>query len=374
VIPTHQGRAAEHLLFRTVVRPGQVVPNNTHFDTTRANIEAAGGTALDLPCGQISHTESPYPFKGDMDLERLDATFREHRGSIPLVMVTITNNAAGGQPVSLENLRAVRAICERESVPLYLDACRFAENAFLVRQRTPELSARSVHSIALEFFDFADGCTMSAKKDGLANMGGFLALRDGKLAQELRQRLVVTEGFPTYGGMSGRDLEAVAQGLMEVVEEDYLAYRTASIRYVVEELAAAGIPVVQPSGGHAIFLDAARFLPHVPRSEYPGQALALELYLEGGIRSCEIGSVMMAHVDRETAREIPAEHELVRLAVPRRTYTKSHLNYVIGVTKLVFERRDRVGGVRIAEAPPVLRHFQAKFERMPVREAVPSAS
>jgi tryptophanase len=374
VIPTHQGRAAEHLLFETMVGPGQVVPNNTHFDTTRANIEAVGGIALDLPCAESDHTEQPFPFKGNMHLEELALVLAENRGNVPLVMMTVTNNAGGGQPVSIENMRAVRELCTEYGVPLFIDACRFAENAFLVQQRDGCRGHMSVSEIALETFSLADGCTMSAKKDGLANIGGFLAVRDRALATTLRQRLVVTEGFPTYGGMAGRDLEAVAQGLREVVDESYLSYRAASIRYVVDRLHRAGVPVVLPRGGHAIFLDAARFLAHLPRSRYPGQALAIELYLEGGLRACEIGSVMLAHVDPETGEEVPAKHELVRLAIPRRTYTQSHMDYVIEIVRRVWERRDNVRGVRIEKAPAVLRHFQADFARTPSDEAASLAS
>ncbi len=363
VIPTHQGRAAEHLLFQALVRPGHVVPNNTHFDTTRANIEDAGGVALDLPCAENDDTQQRFAFKGNMDLARLKSILVEHRGNVPFVIMTVTNNACGGQPVSLENLRAVRALCDAEKIPLFMDACRFAENAFLLKRREPSLAEYSVSELALEMFKYADGCTMSAKKDGLANIGGFLAVRDAELATDLRCRLVVTEGFPTYGGMSGRDLEAVAQGLREVVDESYLAYREASIRYVVERLAESGVPVVVPHGGHAIFLDAARFLEHLPRSSYPGQALAIELYLEGGLRSCEIGSVMLARTDPDTGAEIPAKQELVRLAIPRRTYTQSHMDYVIEIVRRVWDRRHAVQGVEITKAPPVLRHFQADFER-----------
>ena len=363
VVPTHQGRAAEHLLFQTLVLPGHVVPNNTHFDTTRANVEAAGGIALDLPCSESKDTSAAYPFKGNMDLVAFENALTEHKGRVPLVMMTITNNAGGGQPCSLENLAAVRALCDRFEIPLYLDACRFAENAFLVRERSDGTVERDVRKLARSIFDFAEGCTMSAKKDGLANMGGFLAVRDAELARELRHLLVVTEGFPTYGGMSGRDLEAVAQGLDEVLDENYLEYRLASIRYIVQRLSSAGIPVVQPTGGHAVFLDAGRFLPHLASSEYPGQALAIELYLEGGIRSCEVGSVMLGRVDPETGEETPAQHELVRLAMPRRTYTQSHMDYVIEIIRRVWARRDSVAGVEIATAPPVLRHFQAEFRR-----------
>ncbi len=360
VIPTHQGRAAEHFLFQALVKPGDVVPNNTHFDTTRANVEACGGEALDLPCAELHDTTSSFPFKGNMDLDWLRSVL-SGPCHIPLVMMTLTNNAGGGQPASLENLRAVRALCQEFDVPLYLDACRFAENAWMVRVR--EEPDRPVREIAREVFSLADGCTMSAKKDGLANIGGFLAVRDAKLAQRIRRELVITEGFPTYGGLAGRDLEAVAQGLAEVLEDDYLAYRSASIRYVVRSLDERGVPVVRPAGGHAIFLDAARFLPHLDPGEYPGQALAIELYLEGGIRTCEIGSVMLAHRDPSTGEEIPARNELVRLAIPRRTYTKSHLDYVIEVTTRVFEQRDEIRGVCILEAPEVMRHFGARFGR-----------
>jgi tryptophanase len=357
VIPAHQGRAAEHLLFQAVGGAGKIVPSNTHFDTTRANVEASGATAVDLPCAEADDLESFFPFKGNVDLAALDACLEESRGRVPLVLVTITNNAGGGQPVSVANLRGVRGLCDRHGVPLFLDACRFAENAWLVRQRELGREGRSVRALAREIFDLADGCTMSAKKDGLANIGGFLACRDESLAARVRQLMVVTEGFPTYGGMAGRDLEAIAQGLREVVEEDYCEYRHASIRYVVERLARRGVPVVQPPGGHAIFLDAARFLPHLSRSELPGQALAVELYLEGGIRSCEIGTVMLGR-DGE-----PARHELVRLAIPRRTYTQSHMDYVIEIVAAVFERRDRVRGIEIESAPEVLRHFGARFRR-----------
>ena len=361
VIPTHQGRAAEHLLFPAIAKAGSIVPNNTHFDTTRANVELAGAVALDLP----SAPRDMAPFQGDMDLAALERCLAEHRGRVPVVMVTVTNNAGGGQPVSLANLRGVRALCTRFGVPLFLDACRFAENAYLVQQREPGEGSRSIAAIARSMFDLADGCTMSAKKDGLANIGGFLACRDALLADELRTRLVVTEGFPTYGGLAGRDLDAIAQGLREVVEQDYQEYRHASIRYVVERLASKGVPVLQPAGGHAIFLDAGRFLPHLEWSDYPGQALAIELYLAGGIRSCEIGSVMLGRVDAETGAEQRAPRELVRLAIPRRTYTQSHMDYVIEVVLEVFGRRAAIPGVRIERAPRVLRHFRARFTRAP---------
>jgi tryptophanase len=362
VIPTHQGRAAEHLLFAELAGPGSIVPNNTHFDTTRANVEATGARALDLICAEASDTSTRAPFKGNMDLARLEALLAEQADAVPLVLVTITNNARGGQPVSLENLRAVRALCDRYRKPLFLDACRFAENAWLIREREPGQAGRPVRAIARDLFDLADGCTMSAKKDGLANIGGFIALRDRELTRRLRQALVVTEGFPTYGGMAGRDLEAVAQGLQEVVEESYLAYRHASIAYVCNRLDERGIPVLLPPGGHAVFLDAARFLSHLAWSEYPGQALATELYLEGGVRSCEIGSVMLGTRDPATGAELPAAMELVRLAIPRRTYTQSHMDYLIEVVADVWQRREEIRGVCITKAPAVLRHFSAHFE------------
>jgi tryptophanase len=363
VIPTHQGRAAEHLLYGLLGGTGRVIPNNTHFDTTRANIELSGARALDLPCPASAHLSSEEPFKGDIDLAALERCLRAEKGQVPSVLVTITNNAGGGQPVSLANLRGARELCDRFHVPLFLDACRFAENAWLVRQRETGQSERSPREIARSFFDLADGCTMSAKKDGLANIGGFVALRDAALADELRTRLVVTEGFPTYGGLAGRDLDAIAVGLREVLDPDYLEYRHASIRYVTDRLHALGIPVVRPAGGHAVFLDARRFLPSLEVREYPGQALAIELYVEGGIRSCEIGSVMLGRTDSATGTLTPALHELVRLAIPRRTYTQSHMDYVLEVIEAVWRRRDSIRGVRIKKGPSVLRHFRCEFER-----------
>lgn len=371
VLPTHQGRAAEHLLFSEIGAPGRVVPNNTHFDTTRANAEASGCSALDLPCAEARDTSEPHPFKGNMDLEALERVLTEHGSAVPMVLVTATNNAAGGQPVSLANLRAVRDQCERHHVPLFLDACRFAENAWLIREREPGQAGRTVGQIARSMFDLADGVTFSAKKEGLANIGGFLACRDAQLAENLRRRSVVTEGFPTYGGLAGRDLEAIAVGLKEVVDHDYQSYRQASIRYVVDRLHALGVPVVLPAGGHAIFIDAARFLPHLPWQQYPGQALAVQLYLEGGVRSCEIGSVMLGAVDPATGEERPARHELLRLAIPRRTYTQSHMDYLLEVIAAVWARREQVFGVAISSAPPVLRHFTARFRPLPLTQPVP---
>jgi tryptophanase len=360
VIPTHQGRAAEHILFSTIVKRGDVVPNNTHFDTTRANVEDRGGMALDLPIPEGHQPEAIHPFKGNMDVEALEASLDRYAGRVPLVMLTITNNSEGGQPVSLENVRAVRAICDRHSVPLFIDACRFAENAWFIKTREPGQAGRAPRDIAKELFSLADGCTMSAKKDGMANIGGFLALNDGTLAARCRTRLVLTEGFPTYGGLAGYDLEAIAVGLYEALNEDYLRYRIRSIEYLGEKLLAAGIPIVSPTGGHALYLNAGKWLPHIPWEEYPGWALSLVLYLEGGIRAAEIGSVMFGRQPDGTER--PAALELVRLAFPRRVYTQSHVDYVAEVLLHIASLAPRIRGVRMIDAPPVLRHFTAHFE------------
>jgi tryptophanase len=359
VIPTHQGRAAEKILFSVVGGPGRIVPNNTHFDTTRANVEATGAEAVDLVIPEGRDPTAEHPFKGNMDVAALDRFLGEHRGSVPVVVVTVTNNSGGGQPVSLENLRAVRSVCDRHGVPLFLDACRFAENAWFIKLREPGQADRSIPDIVREMASLADGMTMSAKKDGLANIGGWLALNDDGLAEQCRNLLILTEGFPTYGGLAGRDLEAIAQGLREVVDEDYLRYRVRSTAYLGEALDAAGVPLVKPFGGHAVYLDARRLLPHIPPLEYPGQALAIALYREGGIRGCEIGSVMFGrHPD---GSEAPAPMELVRLAIPRRTYTQSHVDYVIEVVRYVAARAGDLRGVRIVEQPPALRHFTARF-------------
>ncbi len=360
VIPTHQGRAAEKILFSVIGGPGKTIPNNTHFDTTRANVEYTGATAVDLVIEEGRHPEVEHPFKGNMDLERLDALLAELGPErVPVVFVTITNNSGGGQPVSLENLRGVRAICDRHGIPLFLDACRFAENAWFIKTREPGQAGRSVVEIVREIASLADGMTMSAKKDGLANIGGWLALNDDRLAEQCRNLLILTEGFPTYGGLAGRDLEAIAQGLREVVDEDYLRYRIRSTAYLGDALAASGVPVVRPIGGHAVYLDARALLPHVPPLEYPGQALAVALYVEGGIRGCEIGTVMFGrHPD---GTESPAAMDLVRLAIPRRTYTQSHVDYVIEVVRWVAERAADLRGYRIVDEPPALRHFTARF-------------
>jgi tryptophanase len=361
IIPTHQGRAAERILFASTVKSGDVIPNNTHFDTTRANIEYAGGTAIDLPCAKSKQLSEPHPFKGDMDLEALDRVLAEHAPDhVPLVMLTVTNNSGGGQPVSMGNIAAVSKRARAAGVPFYLDACRFAENAFMIKQREPGFADKSVGEIAREMFGHADGCTMSAKKDAFANIGGFLCTNDPELARHERELLILTEGFPTYGGLAGRDLDAIAVGLREVLDEDYLEYRLAASTYVTERLADQEIPVVRPAGGHAIYLDARRFLPHVPPLHYPGQALAIELYREAGVRSCEIGTVMFG-VDRDGGEERAAHWDLVRLAMPRRTYTQSHMDYVLEAVQQVWARRHAIGGLRIVEAPPFLRHFTARF-------------
>jgi tyrosine phenol-lyase len=362
VIPTHQGRAAERILFTTTCRPGDIVPSNTHFDTTRANVEAVGARAVDLPCPEGLKPAESHPFKGNMDVDRLEALFGEEGSDrIPLVMLTVTNNSGGGQPVSMANVKAVAEVCRRHGTPLFIDACRFAENAYFVRLREPGYAQTSVREIAREMFDLSDGCTMSAKKDGLANIGGFLALRDPDLARNQRNLLILTEGFPTYGGLAGRDLEAIAIGLEEVLEEDYLDYRLASVRYLGERIAAGGVPIMQPPGGHAVYIDAAALLPHVPPVEFPGQTVVAELYLEGGIRGVEVGSVMFGRHNPETGEEEPSRMELVRLALPRRVYTQSHVDYAVESILAFAERREGVGGFRFEEQQPVLRHFTARF-------------
>jgi tryptophanase len=362
VVPVHQGRAAERILFGLLVKPGMVVPSNTHFDTTRANIEFAGGRAVDLPCAEAADPALEAPFKGDMDVDALKRLVAEvGPENIPLVMLTITNNSGGGQPVSMANVHAVAAVARRHGIPFYVDACRFAENAWFIKQREPGWADTSIPEIVRALFAEADGCTFSAKKDAFSNTGGFLCTRDAQLAQQERDLLILTEGFPTYGGLAGRDLEAIAVGLEEILDEHYLRYRAASTAYVVDRLLAAGVPVVRPAGGHAVYLDARRFLPHVPPLRFPGQSLAVELYREAGIRGCEIGTVMFGH-DPHTGEDRPAKWDLVRLAIPRRVYTQSHMDYVVEATLEVWRQRERLGGMRIVEAPRFLRHFSARFE------------
>jgi tryptophanase len=361
VIPTHQGRAAEHILFTSVVRPGDVVLANTLFDTTRAHVEHAGAEGRDLPIPEAREPRRRHPFKGNLDVAALDAALAEvGRERVPLVLLTVTNNSGGGQPVSLANARAVAGVCRRHGVPLYLDACRFAENAWFVKTREDGQAERAPIDIARDFFSLADGCTMSAKKDGMANIGGFLALRDDELAARCRNLEILTEGFPTYGGMAGYDLEAIARGLYEALDENYLRYRVRSIEYLGEKLIAAGVPIVEPTGGHAVYLDAAAALPAVAPLAYPAWALNNELYLTGGVRGVEIGSVMFGR--QADGSERPAAKELVRLAFPRRVYTQSHVDYVAEVILHVHARRDRLRGYRIVEEAPFLRHFTARLE------------
>ncbi len=368
IIPTHQGRAAEKILFAILGGPGKIIPNNTHFDTTRANIEVSGAEAVDLPVKEALIPSLVKDFKGNMDMASLERLLKQKGPEqVPLVMMTVTNNSCAGQPVSMGCIRRVSELCRSYKIPFFIDACRFAENAWFVKTREPGCRGRSVRQLAQEMFSYADGCTMSGKKDGLVNIGGFLAVNDDELARKARNILIVTEGFPTYGGLAGRDLEAFAQGLAEVVDEDYLRYRIRSIEYVVEKLDAAGVPVFKPAGGHAVYLDATAFLPHVPPHEFPGQALACALYLEGGIRSCEIGSVMFGKTDPLTGAFQPAMLELVRLAIPRRVYTQSHMDYVVECVGEVFAKRDAIRGVRFVQESPVLRHFTATFESIPYR-------
>jgi tyrosine phenol-lyase len=359
VIPTHQGRAAERILFHTILKRGMVVPSNTHFDTTRANIEVEEAEARDLVIAEGKIPSLIHPFKGNVDLAKLEKTLAEDGDRVPLVMVTVTNNSGGGQPVSLENLRGVRALCDKYGKPFFLDACRFAENSWFIKQREAGQADRTPKAIAQEMFSLADGCTMSAKKDGLANIGGFLAMNDDELAASCRSLLILTEGFPTYGGLAGYDLEAIARGLEEVVEEPYLRYRIRSTAYLADKLTAGGVPIIQPPGGHAVYLDARAMLPHVPPLEYPGIAIANALYLEAGIRGVEIGTVMFGlHPD---GTEAPGPMDLVRLAIPRRVYTQSHIDLVAEGVLEVFRKRDELRGYRITEAPKVLRHFSARF-------------
>ena len=357
VLPTHQGRASERILFELIGGRGKIVPNNAHFDTTRANVEQSGARAIDLPVPEAANPAARHDFKGNIDLGKLRELLAQAEPSqVPAVMVTITSNSSGGQPVSLENLRATRAMCDEFGVPLFLDACRFAENAWFIKQREAGQGDRTVGEIVRDMFDLADGATISAKKDGLVNIGGLLLLRDPELIERADNLLILTEGYVTYGGLAGRDLEALAQGLREVIDEDYLRYRIRSTQYVGERLLAAGVSIVEPPGGHAIYIDAARFCEHLPRGQFPGQALAVGLYRHAGIRSCEIGSVMLGGNGHP-----PPPLELVRLAIPRRVYTQSHIDYVVEAVTELFERRAELRGLKILEAPPVLRHFSAKF-------------
>jgi tryptophanase len=363
VIPTHQGRAAEAILFSIVGGPGRIIPSNTHFDTTRGNIEATGAEAMDLVIPEAHDPDDLHPFKGNMDLARLGQLLDEAGDRVPLVMLTVTNNAGGGQPVSLANIRATAEIAHRHGKPLIVDGCRFAENAWFIKCREPGQGGRGVTDIVRDMFAVADGMTMSAKKDAFANIGGWLALNDDALAAAARNRLILTEGFPTYGGLAGRDLEAIAVGLHEIVDEQYLRYRVRTNEYIGEKLLTLGVPIVRPVGGHAVFVDARRFLPHIPPLQYPGQALAVALYEAGGIRSCEIGTVMFGL--KPDGTEAPADLDLVRLAMPRRVYTQSHADYLVEVFEDVVARREQLRGLRIVSQPRQLRHFTARFEPLP---------
>ena len=354
VIPTHQGRAAERILFNVMCKKGDFVPNNTHFDTTRANCEFVGAQAIDIPIPEAKEPANLHPFKGNMDTTRLrELIEREGAKKIPLVMLTVTNNSGGGQPVSLANIREVKQICKKHGIPVYIDACRFAENAYFIKLREPGYADKTPREIAREMFSHADGCTMSAKKDGLANIGGFLCTNDDILAQQEKDLLILTEGFPTYGGLAGRDLDAIAVGLNEALEEDYLHYRIASTAFLGNHISSEGVPIVLPPGGHAIYIDARAFLPHIPVSEFPGVALAVELYLEGGIRSVEIGTLMFGE---------HATMDLVRLAIPRRVYTQSHIEYVVEVILEVWRRREKIPGYELVHHAPFLRHFTARLK------------
>ena len=356
VIPTHQGRAAERILFSVMCKKGDVVPNNTHFDTTRANVEFVGAEAIDLVIPEGRQPSLKHPFKGNMDVAALEALIEQKgRERVPLVMLTVTNNSGGGQPVSMENVKAVSAVCRKHRIPLYFDACRFAENSYFIKLRERGYEHKTPKEIAQEMFGYGDGCTMSAKKDGLANIGGFLCTNDDLLAQQEKNLLILTEGYPTYGGLAGRDLEAIAVGVQEALHEDYLQYRIASTAYLGNHIADHGVPIVEPPGGHAIYIDAERMLPHIPKTQFPAQALAVELFLHAGIRSVEIGSVMFGDA---------AQHELLRLAIPRRVYTQSHIDYVVEAILEVNERKQEIRGLEIVEEPPFLRHFSARFRSL----------
>ena len=363
IIPTHQGRAAERILFSTICKRGDIIPNNTHFDTTRANVESQDALAIDLVISEGLDPSNTHPFKGNMDVIKLEELIKEKgEENIPVCMLTITNNSGGGQPVSMENIRSVRKVLDVYGIPLYLDACRFAENAYFIKLRESKYKDANVKDIVLEMMSFADGCTISAKKDGLVNIGGLLCTNNDSLAKKGKDLLILTEGYPTYGGLAGRDLDAMSVGLKEVLDEDYLEYRLAQAKYLGEHLMNIGYDTIQPAGGHAIYIDAKSTLDHIPPLEFPGHALAIELYKTGGIRSCEIGTVMFGKIDKATGKEIPAKMELLRLALPRRTHTQSHIDYVLEVAKDVFDRKKSIKGLKIIDQPNTLRHFTASFK------------
>jgi tryptophanase len=374
ILPTHQGRAAEHLLFTVILHPGDTVPNNSHFDTTRAHVEYRMGRAEDLVIDEGLDINSLQPFKGNMDPEKLESLIQSVGGEkIPIIMLTITNNTMGGQPVSLENIKTIRSISKKYGIPFFFDACRFAENAYFIKEREEGQGERAIRDIVREMFSYVDGCTFSAKKDAIVNIGGFLGLNDESLAERLKNLLILYEGFPTYGGLAGRDLEAIARGLEDVMDENYLAFRINQVRDLGERLLAEGVQVIQPIGGHAVYIDAKAFLPHIPQSQFPGQALSVELYLEGGIRSVEIGSVMFAKKDSVTGDVTYPKMELVRLAVPRRVYSKNHIDYIVDTIRKLYKKREGVRGFKIVREAPVLRHFTAEFEPIEV-DKIPESS
>ena len=363
-LPTHQGRAAEHLLFSTILKKGQIVINNSHFDTTRANVKLAGGIPIDCPVKDAYDTEKDLPFKGNMDTERLESIVKKKRKKVAMIMMTITNNSVGGQPVSLENIRETSKIARKYKIPFFIDACRFAENAYFIKKREKGNEKRSIIEIVKEIFSLADGCTFSAKKDALVNIGGFVATNNKELFEKMRERLVVIEGFPTYGGLACRELSAMAQGLKEATKEEYLEYRVSQVKYLWEKLFQAKIPTLNPPGGHAVFIDGKRFFPHIPQENFPSQTLAVELYIEGGIRGVEIGTSCFGEIDKKTGKLILPKLDLLRLAIPRRVYTNSHLDYVAQILIQIYQKREKIKGLKRIYAPGLLSHFLAKFERI----------
>lgn len=362
IVPTHQGRSAEYLLMKALLKKqGQYVLGNTHFDTTRANIESTGAKAVDLPCEETKDTSSDFPFKGNINITALNSFLSDHRGEVALVIMTVTNNSVGGQPVSLQNIKDARVVCQKFNVPMFIDCARFAENAYFIKQREVGQAHRSVQSIAQEVFSYSDGAMMSAKKDAFGNIGGFLAINDQGMAEEVRRLMVITEGFPTYGGLAGRDMEALAVGLREVLDENYLSYRIRSVEYFGKGIESCGLPTVKPWGGHAVYIDAAKTLPHISALQYPGQSLTVSLYEHIGIRGVEVGTVMLGHYNLATGEEKPAPHELVRLAMPRRVYTQSHVDYMIEMLGYLAPHLKNLKGYKITEQPPYLRHFTCRF-------------